>query len=280
MVRVPIARQEADRLLFAGRWHPVTESMTFFNAELDEVVAAFTAWRGGQQIRSTGCPLRVETVHGDLDELLRTLLPLQMADDRRFLFVPVATEGRYRTALFGDSWRGTETQFIQAGLAVNSGISAVEVRSCPNNVKRQVWGAAFHGIHELDLLWPDPEKVSGRDINGRLVGLRGGDSRQWMFVDEGDPLPFEDTSTYQAQRVRDRFSQQTLITYAAALGLRPFDEDFYAPDRTATLVSHTSPAYAGNRLISLEEAQGPTIDAVGVPDPDIDLPLGVFVPAR
>lgn len=266
--------------MFAGRWHPVTKVSTFFAAELDEVVAAFVRWRGGQQLRSTGCPVRVDTVHGDLDQLLQNLLPLQMLTDRRYLFVPVATAGPYRTALSGDNWRGTETQWIQAALAANDGISAVQIRSCPRDLRDTIWPGGALGIHDIALLWPDPEELNGRDIDGRLVGLRGGDSGQWIFVNQGDPLPFEDTSAYQADRVRVRFSQQTLITYAAAPGLRPFDEDFYASDRTATLVSHTSPAYAGSRLISLEDAQGPTIDAVGVPDPDVDLPLGVPVQAR
>ncbi len=89
MTPLPIARQEADRLLFAGRWRPVTELSTFFAAALDEVCAAFTTWRGGQQLRSTGCPLRIETVHGDLEQLLGALVPLQVVTDRRSLFVPV-----------------------------------------------------------------------------------------------------------------------------------------------------------------------------------------------
>lgn len=88
-------------------------------------------------------------------------------------------------------------------------------------------------------------------------------------VDHGDAQPFEDTAAYTAPRVRDRFSQQTLIDYAGAFGVRPFDADFYAPDRTATFVRHTGPSFYGSRISDLAEVQGPwKLGGPGAPDPD------------
>lgn len=37
-----------------------------------------------------------------------------------------------------------------------------------------------------------------------------------------------------------------LIDYAAALGLRPFAADYYAPDRTAIMIDHTVPPVEGS----------------------------------
>ena len=50
---------------------------------------------------------------------------------------------------------------------------------------------------------------------------------RWEFDQSGEPLPFEDLEAYQRRRVRDRFTPEMLEAYCAALGLRPFDPDFY-----------------------------------------------------
>ncbi|WP_205649263.1 hypothetical protein, partial [Schaalia canis] len=41
---------------------------------------------------------------------------------------------------------------------------------------------------------------------------------------------FEDRGAYESRRVVDRFTPAMLVEYCAALGLRPFDEDFYADE--------------------------------------------------
>jgi hypothetical protein len=55
---------------------------------------------------------------------------------------------------------------------------------------------------------------------------RDGGSR-WSFGRLGPVQPFEDLEAYERHLVRERFTGQMLVDYCSALGLRPFDDDFY-----------------------------------------------------
>ncbi|PPH59611.1 hypothetical protein C5C93_08425 [Rathayibacter toxicus] len=50
---------------------------------------------------------------------------------------------------------------------------------------------------------------------------------RWSLDLSGDPLPFEDLEAYKNRRVAERFTPDMLNDYCAALGLCPFDDDFY-----------------------------------------------------
>lgn len=227
MVRMSVARQEADRLPFQGRWHPVALEVAFFAAEVEDVVAAYYGDTGDTVFAS-------ETVHRDLEQLLGRLLPLQAAHARRFLFMPVAGTGRYRTALFSNSFSGTETGWISATVAPRAGIPSISVRSCPNDRNGLVWASGAYGSHEFGMLWPTPVEVNRRGFYGRNVGIRASDGRSWDFVDQGDTQSFENTAAYTAPRVRDRFNQKTLIDYDTLFGLRGDTAD---PEQEAPLTS-------------------------------------------
>lgn len=55
--------------------------------------------------------------------------------------------------------------------------------------------------------------------------------------------------------MKDRFPAELLDEYAAALGVRPFDEEFYLPAGSAVLVEQTGPMPSSVQELSLEEAQ-------------------------
>ena len=67
----------------------------------------------------------------------------------------------------------------------------------------------------------------------------------WEFNQYRDPLPFEDTSRYTTRPIRNRFTFEMLRSYLKALGLRPFDEDFYLPpgSEEAILVEKVGATY-------------------------------------
>jgi hypothetical protein len=266
--RMSAARREAERLLLGGAWHPLTQSLTFFAADVEECVAGFMDWRGRGVLERTGHPLRRRDLSGDLEALLAELVPMEMAMGRRNLFLPVATDGPYRTMMLRSSWLGTDSGSERAAFGTR-GVGSVEVKSCPNDPRGLIWPRGFYGIHELGVLQPVSTDVDARGFTGRTVGTRIGERGGWIFVDLGDRLPFEDTDAYTAPRTRDRFTQQMLIDYAAALGLRPFDADFYAPDRGAVLVEHTGPAIWGERLADITDAQSAGHPhELGTPHPD------------
>jgi hypothetical protein len=54
------------------------------------------------------------------------------------------------------------------------------------------------------------------------------DSSKWDFGQTGTPLDCEDTAKYQSKNIRERFTSTELIACCESLGIRPFEEDFYA----------------------------------------------------
>ena len=239
-MRISKAKQEEARLLFAGRWMPLTKTLTFVEGAVDELVDIWLGSRGVGVLDRTGYPLRARPAQGNLEGLLGQLEPLVIAEPRKYLFIPTAeptAPGGPWTCILENMWRGTDNGL--AGPFAFRGFRAVRVESSPSNLDIATNQGAY-GIHRLGVFWPDPTERHG--VGGRTIGIAQFESlRRWDFVNEGEPLPFEDTTTYTARRVPDRFTQPMLIDYTAALGLRPFDDDFYAPDHTAVMVENTNP---------------------------------------
>jgi hypothetical protein len=73
-------------------------------------------------------------------------------------------------------------------------------------------------------------KITRNGKKERLVEL-GFDAGRWVFTEQGTPLPFEQTSRYRLPRKAERFDGELLVEYLGALGLRPFDDDFFQVNR-------------------------------------------------
>lgn len=260
------AEVEESRLLLQGRWMPITTHLTFLEGTVDDLVDSFMGFRGKGVLERTGYPLRVRPVQGDLEGMLGHLEPLVTgAGPWRYLFMPTAeptVPGGPWTCVLENNWTGTDPGI--ASPFTFRGFRSVSVSSAPSNLDRAT-NRGGYGIHEFGLYWADPDGYHG--LSGRSVGIAQYESiRKWTFVDMGDPLPFEDTSRYSARRVRDKFTQELLIQYAAAVGLRPFDEDFFTPDRTGVIVEHTDPPTADSWETDLAGARsGQPIEEVGRP---------------
>ena len=264
MARVSAARVEADRLLFQGQWYPIAKHLTFFAAEPDQWVSTFlddgdrSEWRAEELFRA-------RPVAGDLEQLFGELLPIQSVGTGRILVVPVNTDGPYRTAIFGNGLVGSDFGGIQLSLA-RRGMGSATVWSWPDNMRGQVWPVQEHGRHQLCVMRPTARQPDGATWETRVIDLRRG-HRDWVFEEDGRPLPFEDTARYLQERDRDKFDQLLLIDYAAALGLRCFDPASYAPGRTGVLIQYLSYRGGNNRLFTVAEAQsGGRYDQIGIPD--------------
>ncbi|HSP81688.1 MAG TPA: hypothetical protein VLQ93_24425 [Myxococcaceae bacterium] len=98
----------------------------------------------------------------------------------------------------------------------------------------------------------------------RNIGMRNyirainaaNDGGRWVFLQTGEPFPFERLEQYRARRVRDRFTFDMLKEYLHHLGLSPFDEDFYLPaGAPAWLVAKTGPVLPQQREYTLPQAR-------------------------
>ena len=79
------------------------------------------------------------------------------------------------------------------------------------------------------------------------------ETTRWRFDANGTVQEFEDTEAYKRRKVADRFTPSMLIAYADALGLRPFDEDFFPGP--SVLVTNPSAPTADAIVLSLRDAQ-------------------------
>jgi hypothetical protein len=112
-------------------------------------------------------------------------------------------------------------------------------------------------VEEFRALPPSPRAgeivaVAGR-LSRSIVAMN--DGGRWYFHLKGTPLPFEQPEHYRARRVKDRFTIPMLRDYLAAMDIRAFDADFYAPDRMATLIELRGAERFVFQSYSLEEAR-------------------------
>jgi hypothetical protein len=84
----------------------------------------------------------------------------------------------------------------------------------------------LHADHPTEFLNQERSVSVQRDDNGRLV-----------FHASGSVQPFERTEAYHARRLQDRLTPWMVDAYGRALGLRPFDVDFYL-ERGWSVTSH------------------------------------------
>lgn len=192
-----------------GPHFPTTQEIGFLETDLETVVTGFVAWltRLGQK------PNQRSIVGGGLHEGLHELLPLTVADRRRFVFFKVSQAW---TAFFDNGARGTDAASKGPYLARTLGCRGLRVVSAPDD--NRTYGACI-----LEVYGPEPTD----SLNYiRTVGVAN-DGGRWRFHTSGAPFSFEDLSAYKRRRIRDRFTHEMLANYLDALGVSAFSPGSY-----------------------------------------------------
>ncbi|MDQ1292322.1 MAG: hypothetical protein QG608_200 [Actinomycetota bacterium] len=81
--------------------------------------------------------------------------------------------------------------------------------------------------------------------------VRDGD--RWRFDANGTVQDFEDVGAYKRRSVAARFTGSMLVEYAAALGLQPFEGEFFPGP--SVLVRNPAVPPPGALVCSLQDAQ-------------------------
>jgi hypothetical protein len=100
-----------------------------------------------------------------------------------------------------------------------------------------------------------PENIGYRNTLRYLSVVN--DGGRWVFDVGGVQLPFERPEAYLARKVRDRFTFDLLRDYLAHLGVRAFEEAFYAPAEKppSLLVERHGPTAPGAGEATLEDVR-------------------------
>ena len=237
--------QNMKGLLLDDRWAPVTSEMGFLETDAEHATRAFAEWEGGLHA-DRGIAVEARPVSGPLEHALSALLPLTDTERQRYLFMPTRSAW---TAYVDNSWRGTDAASPMAYMARTLGCRGMRVVAVPNTLRGD---KGRYGMVALEVYGP------------RNIGLRNyvrainaaNDGGRWVFVQTGEPFPFEKLEQYQARRVRDRFTFDILKEYLHHLGLAPFEEDFYLPEGApAWLVERKGPVLPQQKEYTLAQAR-------------------------
>jgi len=201
--------------LFDGRLEPLTYSIGFLSAPPERVVRAARwlyfrwpdAWR------------RVAVLDCGLEEALLQLQPLEGFLHPRVLVASTALNGWsavFYGRIYGLGGRGLSVRLAHALRVPGYFVAAAPPALDPEH---------FPGFRQFYVLGPQ----TGRDhVRAVWVGEEE-DVGRWHFGTDGEVQPYEDVEAYRRRRRTDRFTERMLVDYAAAVGLRPWEDSFYRP---------------------------------------------------
>lgn len=217
-------------LLLDDSLAPITSQIGFLEATSEACAQAFMEWAGPIQ-KARGVILKRHQVTGNLESILKSLLPLTSHEARRFLFIPTLSQW---TAYFDNSRNGPDVPATIPYLCRVLKCRGVRVAAIPHEPKAS---RARYGAIIFELYGPEITTLHNTTRSISLVN----DGGRWRFDEVGEPLPFENTERYAARNKHDRFSFDELQRYLEEIALRPFDETFYLPpgsDSACLVVKH------------------------------------------
>ena len=201
--------------LFNRELEPLTFSIGFIQAPAEEVTQFFVDFF--TRLKRNG---KAKKLTGTLRNNLELLQPLTSSNA---LYLVHSTLNPDWTALFDGDKQGhgvdQRISYLATELNTNGYFFGKTVRDRPEH--NFLAGTHFQKC--------DPSTTLGIS---RSVDLIENNPNRWYFYQDGEPLPFEQTQNYTARRKKDRLTPQMLEDYATAIGLHPWDENFY-----------TTPAY-------------------------------------
>lgn len=234
----------ATELLLLGAWAPITRAVGLIKAPPQVALDAIRTWKT-PLVAEYGATVEVETRTGRIEEGLRALLPLQSPQPDRYLVLPTANPDW--TAVYDNDKNGTEPHSLVFSMWDLFGLEAIEVIDVPHTIDT-ARDRGRYGCTAFVSWGPAGERWIRVMYDGK-----------WGFTNVGDPLPFEDVAAYSRPRVRDRFTRELLTSYMDALGLNPFESQFYCPDGRFTLLRERGQRFPV-RHWTLQDARAGVID--------------------
>lgn len=230
--------------LLDERFAPTTSTIGFLRVDLTTASDALATWLSGLGSQRQ---VRRHDLHGDLPRMLQRLSPLTGGTRPRRLLV--ATQNPEWTAYFDCGLTGTDAESAIGHLSRVLSCEGMYVSTVPHTIGTAHEQPGRYGAAKLVMFGPKGTEPLGYV---RVVSVVHDGSR-WVFDEDGDPQPFEDTERYKSRRIRDRFDSAKLAQYCASLGLHPFVEDFYGS--SGTLIEHLVDPAPGGKAMAYQDAQ-------------------------
>ncbi len=203
-------------MLLDGALNPITKSIGLVEADCRKVAEIYCAWTA-EVSGASGIGAEAESRNDDLRTILVSLAPLSVPSTR---FAFVQTQSHW-TAYFDNFRLGTDAGSRMSELGRRVGCRAIRITSVEHTIRKGRSDGEYGGV----IL--SVTGALGETIRTISVVNDGG---RWTFDAFGDPFPFEVPEAYKRKRIRDRFTHEMLVDYLQHLNVRPFDEDWYAPN--------------------------------------------------
>jgi hypothetical protein len=232
---------EPRPLLNAELW-PLTGHYAFLDAPIETVEDALFAWRTELGNGPEATPAR-----GTLREILLALQPLGLGHVE--LLMPTASSW---TAYFANSQTGSD----EAPL----GYLAERIRC--RALFLIWWPVPGYEALGFELLADHPTEFLNYE---RTVAVQRDDDGDLVFHAFGPIQPYERIEAYKSRRLRHRLTPRMLDDYSRALGVRPFDADFYLPPGRLVTIRDPRPDFKRS-IAELQARYGftpPAVDRAG-----------------
>jgi hypothetical protein len=211
----------------------LTSTIGFVQTDFSTAADAFLAWQVPLK-RAAGRIVTSEDITGDFEGALQKLHPARKVEPNRMLFAP--TTARW-TAYFENLATGADVLPAVRQVSSTCRCLGVRVTSVPNTYSGRSRTGRY-GATILEIIDP----VRGKPPLYCLRSIAAvNDGGRWRFSANGVPQPFEDTSLYDAKKIADRFTVETLERYLEVLGIQAFRHGFYMPENQAILVTEKIP---------------------------------------
>ena len=208
--------------LFDNRLAPLTYSIGFLNAPITEVADAITQFLTRISLSPTLTPLS-----GNLEDNLLHLQPLTVNTRPKTLLTSTTTPGW--TALFDAHAHGDGVAQICPMMAREMSVRGYCVASVlPSSIATKSLGGRQFWVL-------GPEQLLGHIRSINLIENYPGKRH---FEARSEVQPYEDLEAYTNRRRTQRLTDDMLLDYTAAVGLHPWDEDFYT--NPSYLITNTS----------------------------------------
>jgi hypothetical protein len=217
------------------KWHPVTHDAGFIQADASTVSAALQDWH-----RVIPIEYRTHEVSDSLENAFAALPPLSPGYGRHLLVPTSAGWAGY----FQNGISGSDPFPVMNTLAMKLGVQALRVCRTPD------------GFRYPAVIWEvyAPPELGGDSRGHRRSVACVRDGNRWVFQSSGAPLSFENLDLYELPRKRDRFPATALVEYLGAMGVRPFEDEFYTVSNTTpAIILERTPPLTVDRTFSLEQ---------------------------
>ena len=212
-----------DPEFFLHRYAPTTNLMAFLEVPYDKLVDFIVQWERKRDIvNEYPTPTRKIDIGGTWEQRLNSLLPLNRSK------VMVSETQSNWCVYVNNSPNGTDLYADPPYLCEKLGVREIAVTLVRDIPKIKPGSTQF--LYED---YTRAEKVLSATGTGwcdqfprRYIAAHH--ESRWEFVDQGDPLPFEEIEQYQARRIKDRLTPEMVERYCSHFGIDLFNPDFYS----------------------------------------------------